>query len=162
VWRQDRVDRWDLAKLEKTTAVKYPFFGSFRRMRMRGDGSLFAIHLQPGGVAFWDPATEKEVGRLEDAKLIADDGMDFTPDGRQLFVWERGSGQPVRAIELPIEPVTGLAADPAGHFAVVSSTSLLPRKCDLATGQVIGDFALPPVTLVNTNGLAVTGDGRTL
>jgi WD40 repeat protein len=254
VWRQDRVERWDLAKLDKPSTTKFPFLG-FRRLRMRGEGSLLAIHVQPHGVVFWDPAADKEVGRLADGKLIADDGADFTPDGkqfvtvtrgvkgtvkvwdvatgklawsfellatevgepvispdgravvfatpraaitprdlktgrplfdrgelevpaaglsflpggkvlaaggRQLYIWERASGRPVRGIELPVEPVTGLAADPAGQFAVVSSTSLSPRRLDLATGQVSGEFALPASTLINTNGLALTGDGRTL
>jgi WD40 repeat protein len=255
VWRQDRVDRWDLEKLGKTATIKFPFLGSFRRLRMRADGSLFAIHLDAGGIAFWDPAAEKEVGRLDDAKLFADEGMEFTPDGKQLvtvsrsltatirvwdvatgklawsfvipaseagepvispdgqtvvfstlraaitlrdlktgkprfdrggldapaagltflpsgkilaaggrqvYIWDRATGEPLKSIELPVEPVNGLAVDAAGRFAVVACSGLLPRRCDLTTGQIAGEYALPAATLINTNGIAVTGDGRTL
>src|SRR5262249_10745780 len=134
----------------KTATIKFPYLGAFRRLRMRADGSLLAIHLDAGGIAFWDTAAGKEVGRVEDARLVLDERIDFTPDGRQLVTLSRGAPTTVRVRDVPSGKLAGsfeIAASevgepvvsPNGKTVVFASlrASITPR--DLGTGRALFD-----------------------
>lgn len=147
IWNQENVDRWDLSKRTKIATVRFPYLSSFGKLRMRGDGSLFALELRSGGVIFWDPSLQKETGRLADSKLDADAGTEFTPDGKQLVTmtrqkttalvqrWEIATGKLLKAFPIPIEDAGDPAASPDGKAIAFTIPRPPVPLLDLQTGK---------------------------
>ncbi|MFL5340279.1 MAG: WD40 repeat domain-containing protein [Gemmataceae bacterium] len=136
VWNQDHVDRWDLIRLERQTSVKFPYVNVFKKLRLRADGSLFAVSLKTG-IEFWDPATGRVTGRVAALKELADEGLDFTPDGRQLggvsrrdaatavaHVWDVATAAERRPFIIPMHDAGDPVVSPDGRvlsFAALGS-----------------------------------------
>jgi WD40 repeat protein len=140
IWNQDEIERWDVATLKRTSTVKFPYYGKFRKLRMRPDGSLLAVNLDEGGVIFWDPVAAKEVGRLSDSTLVAETGMQFTPDGSRLVTvspeatiaavqtWNVAGGKKEYSFSVPIlqagEPVVSPDGEMIAFATMTSNISL--------------------------------------
>jgi WD40 repeat protein len=174
IWNQDKVERWAVSGMQKTASVKFPYLGLFRKLRLRKDGSLFAINLDAGGVLFWDPIAGKEAGRLADVNLVVDAGMDFTNDGKKLVTVSRRRDEPdatVRAwdvasgkLEKQFAIPALLAADPViapdGHTVAFAASRPFIPIWDLETGQPKfeqGGFDVAPAALAFLPGRRLVG-----
>jgi WD40 repeat protein len=169
VWNQDKVDFWDVEKLKKTGSVPFPYLGKFRALRMRADGSLFAIEFKEG-IIFWEPATQKVVGKLDAGQVGIVLGLDFTPDGRHLItvstidsslaavrLWDVASGKKLKEFPVPqIQAGDPVLSQDGRTLTFVCSRPIIPLW-DWQAGRAMfdrGGLAAEPAAL------AFTGNGQ--
>jgi WD40 repeat protein len=176
IWNQDKVERWAVGRMEKTASVKFPYLGAFRKLRIRADGSLFAINVDADGVVFWDPATGKESGRLADPSLVADAGMDFTADGKRLVtvsridedaeaivrVWDVATGKLDKSFSIPALHAGDPVVAPDGRTVAFAVAQQFIPIWDLQTGRPLferGGLDEAPVALAFAPGRRIVGAG---
>jgi WD40 repeat protein len=149
MWNQESVERWDLATLRRISSVKFPYFGKFRKLRLNNDGSLFAVNLDEGGIALWDPLKGKEVCRLTEPAIIASIGMQFAGNGTQLITvsqkkdiatvdaWNLASGKRERTMTLPAAQAGEPTVSSDGRFIAFATQATQVSLWNFSTGQPV-------------------------
>src|SRR5579864_2420926 len=174
VWNQDKVDFWNLEKMEKTDSVLFPYFSKFRALRMRPDGSLFAVELDEG-IVLWDPTIQKVVNKLKTAQVGIVLAADFTPDGRHLItvstidssqtavrLWDVASGKKLKEFPVPQSQIGDPILSPDGRtLTFVCSRPIIPLW-DWQAGRPMfdrGGLAAEPAALAFTGNRQITALG---
>jgi RNA polymerase sigma factor (sigma-70 family) len=144
-------------------------------LRLRHGTMLHSIAFTPDGkflvsagwsrfISFWDPATGKEIRRIEapahgvnaialsrDGKLLAGAGMDGA-----VILWDAATGKEIRRLEGHRGPVKGVAFSPKGD-RLIAGDAKVARLWDVARGKVLHKL---PVGQDGVSAVAYSHDGR--
>jgi RNA polymerase sigma factor (sigma-70 family) len=144
-------------------------------LRLRHRATLRSVAFTPDGkflasggwgrvISFWDPATGKEIRRIETPEKGVD-AIAFSRDGKLLagtglngpvILWDAATGKEIRRLEGHRQLVKGIAFSPKGD-RLIAGDAEAARLWDVATGKVLHVL---PIGQGNVSAVAYSPDGR--
>jgi WD40 repeat protein len=165
-----KIVRWDTASGKQLSAQAFPLAKVSHSIAYTADLALFALYAPSlGGVTFWDPATGETKGKLEDAKLVVESGLSFTPDGKtlvtvhsrdrpgQAIFWDVATGKRLRSFPVPARLSEPPVFAPDGKAFVFPSSTPAFALWDTAGGK---ERLRPQGHADGVGALALTPDGK--